>query len=212
MRKHKRKRNNAVSLINIGPAVLPDAMYVKMKFNSSGLFANSDGDFEAIDFAGNSIFQCNVSNELGQPLGRDQWNSFYEQYHVIGSRCHIDFSAGGTQLNSCRVGMVPVNITGSLTDVGQAQELPYEKSRMLTSTNDSVTLSNYMSTKKVHGFTRDLEESRDFYSDMAANPNERWLWTVYCRNQPGIGVTDMNFDLTITYYVKLFGRRILGRS
>ncbi len=211
-RKHPKNRNSTVSLFNIGPTLIPDEMFVKMRFNTAKNMLNSDGSFELRSFALNSTFQCDRAISSTQPMGRDEWQNFYNDYQVLGSKCEVEVAHGATQNRAVRVALTPVAGAGSITGIAQQLEAPYTKDVYMAQNNDSRKIVNYMSVKKLLGYHNEIYDVEGTQANFASDPSELALWEVSVANQPGDGITDIDYSITLTYYVRLFTRRILARS
>lgn len=163
-------------------------------------------------FSCNGIYDTNVTGTGHQPLGFDQWMTFYDHYHVVGSKLKATIiPSDTTAANAAAFGGVIVrDAAGSLSanDVtalleqrtlgtGTCKQIPLAYDR------GTVVMGNY-NYAKFHGVT-DLLASSVLRGDASNNPSEQAYYHVWVGplsaglNLPALIVSiEMEFDVVFS--------------
>ncbi len=205
-RKKRKRRFGAISYLKLNsPSLLPDQTYVKLKYRERVNLTGTSGNQV---YRMNSLFDPNFTGGGSQPLGFDQWKTFYGHYQVLGSAIKI------VTLNNSAVPAVmalyPSIDSTTLTFIGEAREQPYAKSSNIGSVtgNGKGFLKSYMAIRKLEGRNTD---SVNFTASISTNPSSSRFWHIKMISVDNLTATDLWLDIEITFYTKLFSRiSILG--
>lgn len=212
-RYNKRKKykwlphNRASRLLLYSPSLMPDTMYVKLKYveNTTRTAASFSNVFRL-----NGIYDPNLTGTGHQPMGHDQWNNFYNEYQVYGSAINVR-AINSLTGNDSEVVLYPSSNSTAL-GVGDAKEQPYSKCRLLGNSHSGkniISLKKYMSVSKYIGRdTKPLAYSSPFGSD----PTETIFWVITGRSLDSVSANNITLQVTIIYYVKLFNKKSLVGS
>lgn len=167
-----------------------------------------------------SIFDPYVAAGGHQPLGADQWATFYNHYTVLGAKCTAYCDVYGTVAGDAIV------LTGKLTDksvftpttVNHVIEENKSKWRFLTAkdgskSSGSVTL--YYSPKKFFNLknVQDEHDLRGITGDSGTNPTENAYFHVAVGGMnPADNPTACNVRVVIEYRVLFTERKDLAQS
>lgn len=201
---------------------LPRCQYVKLAYSESIKMAGSV-DAYAI-YCLNSIFD--PQNTLGagflgnlnsntQPLYRDQWATFYDQYRVYGARYTIRAYVGddsGTVISNMRIVCWPddTQTTGASSIMVDA-ERPYAQQMVATSgAAQGRKIGRYISTAQACSTTKkQVQVDNEFNATMGASPTRLAFLNIHCTDMDASGVTtntSLYLDVKIIYYVQLYNR------
>lgn len=195
----------------------PDETWTKLKYTEyfSATVPAQPGATTAA-YRGNSAFDPDVDVDVSgtQPLGFDQWGTFYNRYYVAGSRCKVKvYSASTTE-------PIEVNLWPSIQQPGASEwlanriwEQPFNKSIQLSPTWDKKTIASYMNTAKMYG-VRDPAGDVSFSATVANNPVKQWYWNFMAMlmNPTSTATPVIVCKVTITYYIKFMERLTLAPS
>ncbi len=193
-------------------AIVPDVLLTKLRYSDMTTITSTSGIPAVKIFRGNSITDPSVTDSGHQPLGRDQWSNFYSKYLVYSSRikvmCVDDTSATTTQLV-----VVPKTEQTFDLDMDTQHEKPYTKFRIIPpNKQDVVTVTNYMTTKKMLGL-KDLSTQNSLYTAEApSNPTNGWFWHVGAGSFNELDTSVLRCRVMIEYYVAFFDRKPLSAS
>jgi len=195
--------------------VVPDRLIVKLPYFNAAVLTAANGVPLDAQYRLNSIYDPEVAVAVGQsqPLGTDQWNTFYNRYRVIGA--HVTVRARNAGADAAYVGMVANNDIGALLN-----EAAYEQSRcsmrMMGSASgghDVVVLKKYYNLANLTGRPRAAYISDDRYqAEFGADPQEAiHLHLAAQLVSPSIAL-NMHYSIRISYTVELFDRKALAQS
>lgn len=216
-KKYKRTKKKKVPKATIcySPTVCPDVMSVALSYNAQKQ-ALGGGTVTILDyvFRGNSCFDPDFATGGQQPLGFDEWSSFYRRYRVKGAKIRVHYM---NDASISAVGYIVASNTGAaFIDRANTMELPYMESTNLgeDAGNNQGNLTLYASTAQVRGGPKDIVQyEQDLSAFNTSNPNQQWYFHV---GAYGIGPStnnfDVNMDILITYYVEFYDRETLSRS
>lgn len=207
------RKTTGLSAVTVGgPDIIPDSYSCKLKYTeilnlSPGLY------YYQYQFSGNGIFDPNVTSTGTQPTGRDQLAALYQKYVVTGSRMKLLFT-NTVSSASVIVSSIPTTsaIAIAANDINMNLRNPYSKNKVAGTSGGSnrITVSNYMTTKKIFGEKSIAED--DYEADVGAQPTNQWYWTWNAATGDlGTSITG-NMIVEITYYVKFFKRITLSNS
>lgn len=200
----KKPRSKPSTMLLKSPTVIADRIRIKLKYNTYVSLAGTLGvPFSQI--YQNSLNDPDLTGSGQQPLGFDQWSNFYSKYRVNGMA--ISIQGGNTNSNTPLLFSVYPALTSSLPSTPDAVfSQPYSKTVSVpqASGNSKVTIKNYMSTKKIYGYTN-IDQEDDFTADYNANPVNLWYFIVYGYSSNS-SIPTFQGIVRITYYVELFDR------
>lgn len=162
-------------------------------------------------WAGNSLFDPNVTGGGTQPFGFDQWAAIYTRYLVYASQATVEAcitSTASVDTYTFKILLVPFSLTTALSSLSEdvVSQMPHAKSKTCSVYNEGQgnMLSSYISTARVYGVSPAYVEMDDTYgATMAANPSRLWGWWVKVNTMAEGGSTTYNVRMKIRYYCKL---------
>lgn len=135
-------------------------------------------------FTANGIFDPDITGTGHQPMGRDEWATFYDHYTVIGSKCKARFLSPSTN-TSTGVGIVGILLKDSnnlLTNATTIMEQGRTKYKVMTGSSSGTpyqTITKGYSPKRFFGF-KDLRDNRATVgAQYGVNPSEQAYFHVY---------------------------------
>lgn len=164
--------------------------------------------FSSYTFRANSIADPDVTGAGSRPMGYDQMAALYGRYLVgaskVSIRCTSDFG------DNSFVAILPdLDATGP-SNWQSFTEQAFVRQRMLSVQNGNIAhLSNFMSTKKLFGTSI---QDRNFSSNFPSGPTILWYWHVSTRPFDLGEDCRIDMEITLTYYVKMYERKSIGRS
>lgn len=194
--------------------VIPDRMFLKLKYNDIQSLNTFSQAYQDYIYRGNSVYDPNYTGTGNQPQGFDEWSAFYGQYRVYGSKMTCTFidSSGTNYAQS--VAIIPNLSTTAFTDPIRVIETPYSSSSTITLNSGlgKRTLSSYMSTAKMWGIDKQTVSSGDLYrATTGNNPTNNWYWHVFAYDM-GASEASVYIQVKITYYLEMFDRVQLNTS
>lgn len=161
---------------------------IQMKYSDSKVweFENQVGGFtnkQLQVYRGNSIYDPDFTGTGHQPLGHDQYSSFYHKYCVVGAYVTVRFvPCTDTYNEPIQAGTGSVAFSINISDgngVGAQDEAFWENPHTITAVtsdpiqdaNRTITLKKYVSNPRFLGRTRDeYVGEKDFQAEMGSNP------------------------------------------
>lgn len=200
-----RKASKISSLTLRTPSFIPDQMRVKLRYNSIVSIAPGVPAGGYI-FRGNSCFDPDFSGVGKQPLGFDQWANMYNKYRVRASKIVIQLSNTNTTVPAS-VSLYPSEDASLPGTIEGALSQPYSKQKIsgIASSTPNLTLTHYMSSKKMLG-VKSIEMADEFAAFTTADPTNEWFWIIFVANLSTAGVVTFQGLVKITYYVEFFDR------
>lgn len=174
---------------------IPDRLFNKYHYATS--ITLSPGLAPAFQFYRNSMFDPDFTGIGHQPWLRDQISALYSRYRCYGFKYSITIQ-NTNPTDSVRWAIVPINHTGTPTNMDEAWEKPYSRSGLLTPDTGSkamVTVSGYLSAAKVLGTTKAKFSTDDVYASLSgSNPTRQAYLMIAC--QAGNGTTSVDVRIT----------------
>lgn len=210
-RKGKKSRTNLKSLTVRGVSVIPDRMFVKLRYVELGAITASGASNTVLSYRGNGAYDPNVLLGGHSPLGFDDWSLLYEGYKVHKSSISIKPVFNNTN-NGFRMILHPSNVANTPVNPSLAVEQPYVRS--ITNTNTSTTYKNFVSssmmTKKFMGVPKLLDD--DFGSQTNNLPKNQWFWVIHTSSFDGVSTLTVRCDIRMTFWIEFFQRKQLQTS
>lgn len=205
---------------------MSDEVFLKLVYTTNVSVASVAGVPQFYTFAGNSLYDPDITGTGHQPMGFDQWQGFYNKYTVYGSKiratfCNVDSVAGAPNTENIMVGLVPtpsdvaIASIAAANDIVACAEYPYGKYKAgnIVNAAPQLTLNSYMSSSKIDGIPKAKVAIDDRYTAVvSANPVNMWRWNI------GLQATDKSSTcggrllVKITYYCRLSARQIPSQS
>lgn len=192
---------------------LSDTAFIKFRYQFNSQINGAGGAVSKV-WRGNGPYDPVFALGGTQPNGWGFWSQAYRKYICYGSKIICKCVNTGT---------LPYELIlmPSLTDDGDGLASvydyigqPYIKHVTIGGSNggnDVKTLKQYMSTAKLFGVPKKKVTAEDnFNSAMGNVPANGWYWILGGQYvEPSTAEINLNVQLTITYYVRLYDRILL---
>jgi hypothetical protein len=163
------------------------------------------------EFNLNSLFDPNLTGTGHQPLGRDQWSTFYSRYRVL--RCQYQVDIVNTSSSPLRVVVTPTDAVTALT-ILSAPEQPGAQRRLIGpstgfdtfSFRGTVDLATLTGRSPTEYLGSDLAQAQ-----FSSNPGDAAILHVFGASTDGTNVT-YGVDVRLLYDTILFDRVELADS
>lgn len=204
-RRYKKKRfSKPTSMLLRSPTVVSDRVRLKLKYNSYYTLSGGAGT-PFLQVFQNSLFDPDLTGSGNQPMGFDQWKNFYNRYRVNA----ISIKVQGANTNSTNPILFSVFPSLTSTAPGSTSGVfsqPYARTISVpqSSGNSKIYISNYMTTKKMYGYTN-IDQEEDFSSVVSASPANLWYFLVYGYSGTTATPTFQGI-IKVTYYCEMFER------
>jgi len=205
------------SIVNVrGPLLCPDILRVKLTY--SDLINPTGAIFDIRYYAGNDIYDPDVSGVGESVQGFAQWGSFYNVFRVYASSISIEAVATSTA-NPAIIGVFPNAQLASVVtfDLEDAIGTAYSK-YMIMGRADSQPrgfVKNFMTTKKMFGL-KSVNQEEDFAGTTpgvsATSPTSRWTWALYWGSIADGTNATFKAIVKITYYVQFEDRLVTAQT
>lgn len=207
------------------PTGISDRVFVKLRWSNVINFIQTAGAAAVHTVKLNGINEPDGTNHL--PYGSNQWDQFYQNYRVHGSKITVRPSypdSAGT--GSSTITVVPLNNGGDpvLTADYPLDEMPYRKwitSNPYNIAGRSTEITSYMSTCKIFGVDKQTVRSEDGYAAPTfsnksigawGDPVNIGYWLVVAFPSNGTDSITMQMAITVEYYIEFFNRTTLAFS
>lgn len=194
--------------------IIPDQMNTVIQYSKQINLTGLAGNY--YNFRGNSVYDPDESGAGLQPTGFDELMALYNQFVVNASSIKVHAC---NNITTGSAGNVYLTIFPTTQDfdtrlgIDQASTNAYARNKLLVPVSaggNPAIMSNYMNSKKQ--FAKFSSNDQIYAGNDAANPNEQWYWHIEATPLDLAGNIDVWMQVTITYYVSFFDRRILPVS
>lgn len=194
----------------------PAAMRVPLKYSARLSLTSTIGVYVEHNYAGNGLFDPDVTGVGTQPTGFDQWCAFYQRYRVLASHFRVRVLNPTATTNAQAMSDIVVTATNTTTafansDVAASQ--PYA-TRSLANTisngpNGPVRFSKMMESDLILGVSKEAMLSETTYAGSpSTNPGDVWYWRI-CQEAADLASTFTNiYEVEITYLVDFYERQL----
>jgi len=204
------RRNNPSTALVRNPTGLSDTLFLKLKFVNTYKFTLMAGVTASTQvMSGNSIFNCDVTNANGLPMGFRQWlgtvgtPTMYQDFFVKASKIQFDFSGS----DGIMFYLYPTTTNSPTTDPTRILEQPNCKYLMTSSGKGRQRLKHYYTTAKSFGSKYIQNDDSTFTGTVGTTPSNQWLWMCGCYNADALAGANIELAvITVTYYVQLFNK------
>jgi hypothetical protein len=196
--------------------IAPPAVRVALKYSSRLSLTSTVGVYAEHNFAGNGLFDPDVTGVGTQPTGFDQWCAFYQRFRVLASHCRVQAinpTAATNAASMADISLVPTNTTTAFANSDIAASQPYCK-RTLANTigmgpNGPTRLESMMETDLILGVSKEAVLSELTYSGSAStNPADNWYWRICQEPADAASTQTIIYEVVITYLVDFFERQL----
>lgn len=200
------------TLVNKGPDPIPDVYSTKLKF--AQVNSNVGSLSLAQIYAGNGIFDPDITGVGLQPKGYDELSILYKRYRVKGSRITVNIC--NNQTTAMQIVLFPDLEGIAFASPDDALTAPYSKQVFLAQNgagSSSQKIVHYMNTQRITGdrVTDDALEGLTGNIGTGANPTKVWYWQIFGIDSIG-NTTNVQYSTVIEYYVDFFDRKDLDMS
>lgn len=203
------RRADGGKITALRTATVPDRLILRMKYVDNIVLSGIGGASRV--FRLNSLYDPDTSVTNGhQPLGYDQWNTFYNKYRVF--KAIVTIKAMNTSSNSAdaeQIGFVagPDQAAPGFGD--QFFEQPHCKRVTISGRGgiDKGTIRYTVSIPRVMGMASVVYKSNpNVASTFNNNPAEQVYGYLACRPLDGSSTSLVSCEVSITYVCELFDR------
>lgn len=213
-RKYNRRRKYRATISKSVSSPIPDKMYTRLKY--SHLASVTTGVTpQWHTFRMNNIYDPDYTGTGHQPLGFDQWATFYKHYRVLGCAFRITPIVEST--TAMEVGFHINNVTTAPTTIELAREKPFSKWIVTgdSTYNGRLThLRGYCAPAKLLGISRLKYNVEDAYSGLCngtTNPTAVYLH-IGAQDVDRTTASLVRYQLDIYFRVVFFDRIALASS
>jgi hypothetical protein len=189
--------------------IVPDHFYTHVRYTDRNFVIMSTVTNASYIFAGNDIFDPDVTSSGHQPMGFDQLMALYQRFRVHSSLIRVGLVYQST---GCQFGTCPSNATTTPSNLNNLMESPYAK--WLTTYNGigiDAKIIDHMQTKEIVGI-KSIDEDDQFAGTSTASPARLWYWILHAETFDTNTTGSMRLNFSIEYDVELFSRINLGQS
>ena len=210
-RNFKRKRFGRPRMAiqrQVGPVA--DAQLVKLTYSTNLTTASTSTPVTQI--LQTSLFDPYQGAGGHQPLGRDQWDNFYQRYRIYGMKYDI-VAINTSTTNQVDVSVIYKPTTSTASTQDQMWELPNSYPRVLGiegAGNATTRFKGYMSVARVWGISNQRVNNDDIFQALfGANPSRMAYLHCSSITSDAASASTVRWRIRVTYYCKLFERRTL---
>lgn len=189
--------------------LIPDDYFCHFKYVESSLVLFNGGVAVLYAFAGNDLFDPNVTGTGHQPLGFDQMMALYKRFRVHSSKIKVSlvYQTQGTQMS-----ITPSQSAAAPASMAVAMEQPYNKyTNWYAGIGTGAQLENDISTREITGI-ESINQDDQFAGSSTASPARLWYWVLNTEVFDGSTAGILRVNVCIDYYVELFDRVSLAQS
>lgn len=204
----KGRRANGGKIVALKTSTVPDRLILRMKYIDNIVLSGTGGASRM--FRLNSIYDPDTAITTGhQPLGYDQWSTFYTKYRVF--KADVVLKIVNTSSNNADAEQIGFLATSDNSiQYGDAFfEQPHCKRVMVSGRGgmDRATLKYTVNMPRICGQAPVVYRSNeDTGAAFGYNPVEQVLGTIMARPIDGASVTLISVEVFIQYYVELYDR------
>lgn len=197
--------------------MVPDRMVTKLVYKDNiNLAGSSPADFSVWNGRLNSLYDIDYAQLNGhQPLGFDQWGTFYSRYRVYKARVSVTFINNTTTGVQC--GVLPYNyLNGNIAAIGDED---FEQPHVVTKTIAGNSGMNKCVISKTVDIPRILGKSHLQYKSeetvaatWTASPQQLCNLAIFCRTINGAAPPLVQAILNITLFAEFFDRKVMNIS
>lgn len=187
--------------------LLPDTLYIKMPWTTYYQFTGTN--YSNNMFRANSVYDPDYTSVTNnQPPLFDDISNMYQNYQVVASKCKVTFINSASLPATVYVYPTTQTTDNNFTGDGtyKIENQQYAKHALVAGglgSKNTVTISSFMSTSKVFGYSKNAADDIGFMATGSGNPAQQWYWSVGAYDYSTID-TPLNIlaKVQLTYYVK----------
>jgi hypothetical protein len=207
-------------LVKIPIGLAPASLRVVLTYSFTTSLTSTAGSTATQLFAGNGAFDPDITGVGAQPLGYDQWSSFYLRYRVLASSIEVNLATPDITTNDqgiVRAVVTPSNTSTTFTNLSAAAAQPYAKQRLLNGVSGGVgpfaPIRSSMETDLIMGVTKQSVMSEENYgAAVSANPAELWYWHISLATADLASTSTVACFGSVHYLVDFYDRSLLSLS
>lgn len=200
--------------LTFSPSTIADRTMVKLKYMQRIVLSSSSGIQASQVFRGNSLFDPDFTGSGAQPVGFDQWATFYNNYRVRGAKINIQFATAGTTAGSQTWDLCCYpSLSTTVTAQDSSHVQPLAKWKLGNLGSNTKFISSYVSTAKMFGTNKRSIAINDSYgAAIGSNPTNAWFFII-CSQPADQSTSGSCFAyVTITYYTEFYDKQNLTLS
>lgn len=214
---------DAVSIINNyqSSLAIPSAKYVKLKYCQI-LAINETAAWDYVaTFSLNSLYDPDYSLGGHQPMGFDQWTTFYKNYIVNAAKITVStVNSHGSitaQRNPGFQAMWPcgINVAAAVTPLQEVFEYQNVTGTMIGYyAGKPSKMQAYINIPKALGLTKEQYDPEIYGAEVTANPSLRVNYAVQVTGDVSNATTEVRATtmVEIEFYAKFYNPQIVGPS
>ncbi len=190
----------------------PRSKMVKLRYAETiSLDVGAGGTTAVNDFVANGMFDPNSTGVGHQPKGFDQWMLMYNHFTVVGAKLTVKYVPDtATSGIASQVGIGLFDTTGQISagvgldaiaemkQAGPRCVLMGDLDNNPSARGRPITISRSFSAKKFFG-TKSIVGKDNYRGNVAANPTETAVFTVYAANSGGADAAAIRIQCIIDY-------------
>ncbi len=212
--KRRERRSNRSTFPTRGLSTIPDKLFTTMQYSDVVAIQATTGVPQAYQFQ-TSAFDPNLTGVGHQPLGFDQWSTFYTKYRVHGIKYKVTFVNTSTTFQA-DVAVIPKNVSTVITNPNTLWERAYGKKRIcgVEGSGQAVkAISGYLNPARALGFSKLQYNTDDLtMSNIASSPSTMAFLQLYVNDVAATDTIIVNARVELTYYTEFLVRQVLGES
>lgn len=192
---------------------VPQKSRRKLTYSETINLTSSSGVLSNYVFTGNGLFDPNATGTGHQPYGYDQLSIIYNNYRVIGAKCHVDIVNNGTQTAIQHVGCVaaksavfPTLVLSTMYEKGRGKHM----AMLGANSRDRFKTTISASTKSIWA-VKDIADDVKFSATTIANPTNLWYFHIF-NQSVNTTTTGVWANVVIEYMVEYFNPIIADQS
>lgn len=225
--KSKYKRNASPTVSKEKSLISADRTLVKMNYKLRIAYDGEASQFGSSvqiarnGFVANSCFDPGGALDSGQPVGFDQWATYYNTYLVYGCGIKATWTSTITTADQGNIdmGILPINESDDTDSISIRNFELYPAGKVLVTNNAYQAagrrnqLKSYMSTAKMAGVDRATVTARDdFSSAVTTSPANNWNWVVGLETMDGSTLLEGYLDVKLSFYTCFYDREFFVDS
>lgn len=214
-RRYRRRRANKNTLVQLGRSPIADSAIIKLRFCLAlSINPAASGVTGSFLFYVNNVWQPTVGGSSHQPLGYDQWSSFYSKYCVLGSRISvkaINTSASVPIMYGVLLRQGYPTLAVDPMVLREQGDSSWAYAGNINNTTKGGVSKNF-SAKKMFGYTNPKNET-DLRADTGGSPAVTGYYQIWAAGADGLSDPgSTTFQATIDYIVYFSRPHALAQS
>lgn len=191
----------------------PDRTRVQLVYTERVSITSTTGAIGIYRFAGNDVYDPNVTGTGAQPINADVFTTQYNRCRVHGSRMQLSVRVPADGTIPFDIVLLPQNKTTNLTFEEFCGQ-PYAKMQEhVVYLVGPTVFETGIQSAKILGRTRAAFEGSDLTQSVTTtSPSDLWYWTIAAISTDRSTTGTMNAIVDITYDVEYFDRQVQALS